>query len=575
VAEICVRVDGLPLAIELAAARINVLSPNALLGRLDKRLTLLVHGARDLPARQQTMRAAIAWSYDLLAPEEQAVFRRLSVFAGGFTLESAAAVMTAEGDPAADPLEPISSLVEKSLIREDERPGPSRFLMLETVREFGVEQLEIVGEAEETRKRHALWISDLVERARPELMGFANSAWVAQFEAEVDNIRAALHWAMEQPEAETAQRIAFAAGWYWNVTGQLSEGRAWAERALAHRGSSSYEARVAILILAGWLTEEHGDVVLANAFMEEARPLARATGNRYYQAQSLLVSGMVAVGGGDLDLANDFLQASLPLFDGEGTNIWQPYVLKNLGFVAHKRGDHASADLLFDQALGGFRASENSYGTAMTLINMARVARDRHDLTKAAALYAEALTLRWERGDKVSTANCLRGLGMVAAQAGKYERAVRLLGADRALRDSIGIGEPRSRMHIVALGELRQELGEDAFERAWSSGCVLGLPEAVDEALAFSETMQPSTPIGAPPAFGLTVRELEVLRLLATGRSNSEIADALFISRRTVTTHITNLFNKLGVANRTEAVDLAHRRDLLREVDVSSTQAAR
>jgi non-specific serine/threonine protein kinase len=482
--------------------------------------------------------------------------------------------VTAEGDLAFDPLDAVSSLVEKSLLREDDRARTPRFLMLETVREFGAEQIEKSGEAEETRKRHAIWIRDLAERARPELMGFANSAWVAQFGAEVDNIRAALRWAMEQLEAETAQRIAFAVGWYWNVTGQLSEGLAWAERSLAHPGTSSLETRSAVLTLAGWLTAEHGDVARAKAYMEVARPLALMTGSRFYEAQSLLVSGMVAVGTGDLDQANDYLQASLPLFDGESAEIWQPYVLKNLGFVAHKRGDHANADLLFDRALALFRSSENSYGSAITLINMARIARDRRELARAAALYAEALTLRCERGDKVSTANCLRGLGMVAAEVGQYERAVRLLGADRALRDSIGFGEPRSRKHIVALGEMRQVLGEDEFERAWSSGCALGLPEAVDEALAFSEIVRPSTPVGELPAFGLTVRELEVLRLLATGRSNSEIANVLFISRRTVTTHITNLFNKLGVANRTEAVDLAHRRDLLRQVDVPTTQAA-
>ncbi len=156
--------------------------------------------------------------------------------------------------------------------------------MLETVREFGAEQLEIAGEAEETRKRHAIWIRDLAERARPELMGFANSAWVAQFEAEVDNIRAALRWAMEQPEAETAQRIAFAVGWYWNVTGQLSEGlRLGGALVGASEARHRSKRESAMLILAGWLTAEHGDVARANAYMEEARPLARATGNRYYR----------------------------------------------------------------------------------------------------------------------------------------------------------------------------------------------------------------------------------------------------------------------------------------------------
>ena len=571
VAEICVRVDGLPLAIELAAARTNVLSPNALLGRLDRRLALLVHGARDLPARQQTMRAAIAWSYDLLAPEEQAVFRKLSVFAGGFTLESASAVMTAEGDPAVDPLEAVSSLVEKSLFREDVQPGDSRFLMLETIREFGEEQLEIAGEAEETRSRHARWIRDLAERAQPELMGFANSAWVARFGAEAENIREAMRWAMQQPEAETAQRIAFSVGWFWNVTGQSSEGLAWAERSLAHPGPSSPEARSAILILTGWLTVEQGDVVRAAAYVNEARPLVHSIENRYHEAQLLHVSGLVAIAAGELDQASGFFRAALPLFDGEGMNIWQPFILKYLGFIAHKQGDQARRDLLYGQALAGFRSSENNYGAAVTLMNMARVARDRREMNRAAALYAEALTNCLGRGDRVNSAHCLRGLGIVAAQTGQSTCAVRLLGADQALRDAIGFGEPRSQTHRSVLAELRQALGDFEFQRAWSSGCALGLAEAATEALAVSEHLQATSANKTSAAFGLTNRELEVLQLLASGQSNAEIADALFISQRTVTTHVTNLFSKLGVANRTEAADLAHRRDLLRRVDAAST----
>ena len=194
-------------------------------------------------------------------------------------------------------------------------------------------------------------------------------------------------------------------------------------------------------------------------YMEEARLLARASGDRYTEALALLISGLVAVGAAELDQANDYLQASLRLFDGEGSDRWRPYVLKNLGFVAYKRGDYASADALFNQALGEFRALGNSYGTAITLINMGRIARDQRELTTAANCYAEALALCWDQGDKVNIANCLRGMGNVAAQAGQFVRAVHLLGADQALRDSIGFGEPRSRIHIVARGELCQALG--------------------------------------------------------------------------------------------------------------------
>jgi non-specific serine/threonine protein kinase len=355
------------------------------------------------------------------------------------------------------------------------------------------------------------------------------------------------------------------------LTGQSSEGLAWAERSLAHPGPSSLETRSATLVLTGSLTVEQGDVARAAAYMNEARPLVRSIGNRYYEAQSLHVLGLIAIGSGELDQANDYFRASLPLFDAEGTNIWQPFILKNLGFIAHKQGDHAGGDLLYGQALDGFTASQNSYGAALTLINMARIARDRREFTRAAALYVEALTLRLERGDRVNTAHCLRGLGIVAAQTGQHACAVRFLGADRALRDSVGFGEPRSQTHISVLAELRRELGEVEFQRAWSSGCALGLTEAATEALAFSELLLAASAKKTTSAFGLTDRELEVLQLLASGQSNSEIADALFISRRTVTTHVTNLLSKLGVANRTEAADLAHRRDLLHRVDAAST----
>ncbi len=205
VAEICARVDGLPLAIELAAARSNVLPVDALLGRLDKRLTLLVHGARDLPARQQTMRGAVAWSYDLLTPEEQAVFRRLSAFAGGFTLAAAEAVASRPsghssgrlGDLSMSVFDSVASLVEKSLLRDDEQSASPRFVMLETVREFAAEQLELSGETGQTRRRHAMWVRNLAEQAQPELMGVVLSSWVATIGAEIDNIRATLSWAIE------------------------------------------------------------------------------------------------------------------------------------------------------------------------------------------------------------------------------------------------------------------------------------------------------------------------------------------------------------------------------------------
>lgn len=556
VAEICVRLDGLPLAIELAAARINVLSPDALLARLDHRLHVLIRGARDLPPRQQTMRDAVAWSYDLLTADERALFRRLSVFSGGFPLDAVEAVTSAAGDLAVDPLDGVTSLVEKSLVRPDDRTQFSHFVLLETVREFGSEQLELSGESAATRRSHATWYRDHAGRAGPAMMVWAEWDWVAWLNIELDNIRAALAWAVEHDEAETAHRIVFGFGWYWYVTRQLSEGCTWTERALGCAGPVTDETRASAQILAGWLAAEHGNFDRAASLLDDGFALAQDIGDHLLEGLAVYTLGLVATYRGELDAAEAAFQASV-----DEPN-WAPFALKNLGYLAYRRGDHAGADAWFDQALAQFRARGKTFGTALTLVNMASLARDRNDLPGAAALYAEALALRTDHNDKVSAVSCLRGLAIIASRAHQDERAVRLFGAEESLRTAIGADEPRSRSRLVALAECRERLGESAFESAWRAGQALSLPDAVAEALAV-----PDMETGAQPAmtseYGLTARELQVLGLVVAGRSNPEIASALFISRRTVTTHITNLFTKLGVSNRVEATVAAQQRGLI------------
>ena len=562
VAEICARLDGLPLAIELAAARVNVLPPDALLARLDRRLQVLVHGARDLPPRQQTMRNTVAWSYDLLTPDDQVLFRRLSVFAGGFSLEAVEAVASAAGDLAIDPLDGVTSLVEKSLVRQDDRAQFPRFVLLETVREFGREQLELSGEAAATRRSHATWYREHAERAGPEVMIWVEWDWVAWLNVELDNIRAALDWAIEHAEAETAQRIVYGFGFYWYITRQLSEGCAWAQRSLTCTGSSPAEVRAGALLMAGWLSAELGDDDRGLQLLDDGLALARAIGNRQLEGRSVYAMGVVDVYRGELDAAETAFQASLMLFEDLDDRFWAPLALKNLGYIAYRRGDHAGAGALFDQALARFRARGSTLGTALTLINMASLARDRNDLPSAAALYAEALALRTDHNDKVSAVSCLRGLAVVAAHTHQDERAVRLFGAEEALRTAIGAAEPRSGSRLVALAECRERLGQTAFDSAWRSGQALSLPDAVAEALTIPD-MTPSAQPAATSEHGLTSRELEVLALVAAGRSNPEIADTLFITTRTAQTHVQHILDKLDVGTRAEAAAYATRQGLL------------
>jgi non-specific serine/threonine protein kinase len=578
VAEICARLDGLPLAIELAASRVKVMQPDRMLARLDNRLSLLVHGARDLPARLQTLRDAITWSHDLLSPEEQALFRRMAVFAGDFTLEAAEAVCSPmvsdaglsalDFTPVDSVLDGLTSLVEKSLLSEEAEAGSSRFAMLQTIREFATEQLLLSGEAEVMSQRHARWFLDLAECAAPEMFGQASRQGLAWLDVERDNLRAALEWAITQGEAEIAQRLAFATCWYWYVTGQAGEGAMWAQRAAAC-GSASPAVQVPVMVAAGWLISEHGDAERASRFVIDALALSR---DHALEAQALLVLGGIALNQHELDRARRFFSDALERQDALGESTWvRPYLLKNLGLVDYLQGDFDRAESRLSEALARFRAMANGFGTALTLINLARLTLRRGDVARAAALYAESLTLRWADGDKISVASCLRGLADAAELAGQFERSVRLFAAAEALREAIGAVETRTTSRVEnALAICRAALGEAAYAAAWTVGRTLPLPEAVNEALAVPRETRT---LGAATSKQdtLTAREREVLALLVTGRSNPEIAEVLFISRRTVTTHITNLLTKLGVSNRVEAAVAAQQRGLVNNDRATST----
>jgi predicted ATPase/DNA-binding CsgD family transcriptional regulator len=571
IAEICARLDGLPLAIELAAARVKVLPPQAVLARLSNRLALLSSERRDVPERLRTMRNAIAWSHDLLTLSEQAVFRRLSVFAGGCTLEAAEAVLTAPYSRSdddqllgIDSLASISSLIEKSLLQQSaEANGTPRFRMLETIREFGFEQLAISGESEQAHRRLAEWFQSVAETSYYALLGPEHRQWLARVDADHDNFRVALAWALDAGESELAQRLTFLLSTFWFVRGHQSEGLLWAERALASSTETSIKARAGAMSVRAYLTWARGDAERAAELWAEAIPLNRQVENPRDLARSLYTAGLAAEDRGDHDEARRIQEEALVLCRQSGEMIFAAHVRNALGQITYRqRGDLDGADSHFTEALHQFRELGDAFGAGLALANRGRIARDRGDYARAAVLYAEALTLHWDNGDSRRIARCLNGLGIVAALGAQSERAARLCGAAETLRETIGAPVPRYRgQHERAIELAREALGEQAFTAVWAAGRALPLADAVAEALQLPSqaTLEATTQPWSMPAgqHGLTRKEVEVLRLLREGLTNREIGARLFISPRTAQTHVQHVYAKLGVASRAEAAAYA------------------
>jgi non-specific serine/threonine protein kinase len=567
---LCTRLDGLPLAIELAAARVKVLSPQALLARMEHRLAVLSRDTRDAPERLRTMRGAIAWSHDLLTPAEQVVFRRLSVFASGSTLESAAAVVPDPEEVASDLLEGISSLVEKSLLRRVEQAdGDSRYLMLETIREFGLEQLRASGEEDATRRRMAVWCLTLAEQSHREIWGPMHGQWLARLETEHDTIRAVLAWALERGEAEIAQRLAGALARFWWFRGHLSEGRDWAERALAMPQPTSAVARAEALAVAGRMATALGDDEYAVETLGEALALCRRVGDVHLTATALWRLGMAKEDQGEYDQAATLLDEALTLFHSVDDRLLAAAVRQALGVVHYEQNDLPRAAVLFADALREFRTHDQPWLMGYALASLGKIARAQGDLARAAALYAESLTLRWERvGDKVGVAGSLRGLASIAALIGSHARSARLYGAAEAVREAIGAPLPRHHpISELAIATARAGLGEAAFAAAWQEGREVTLAEAVTEALGVPTEAIAAAPAGKSltPAtrHGLTAREAEVLQLVREGCSNRQIGERLYISERTARTHVQNILNKLDVNTRAAAAAYAVEHGLL------------
>jgi predicted ATPase/class 3 adenylate cyclase len=527
VAEICVRLDGLPLAIELAAARIKMLPPKAMLQRLGSRLKLLTGGARDLPERQRTLRGAIEWSHALLDEGEKRLFARMAVFSGGRTLEAIEAICDAEGDLPMDALEGVSSLLDKSLLRQEEGPNEEpRFVMLETIHEYAREKLGQSGEAEQIKRVHAQYFLTLAEEAYPELKGPDQHQWLERLEAEHDNMRAALSWTLERKEVELALRMGGALSWFWEVRGHHSEGRRWLEEGLAMDGRGSPESRAMALAGVGALAEEQGDLdraqeaceegleLLANEeakggseaklflldrlgwvalrreeygqateVFEESLALSRQMSDTWWLASSL--SNLAAVTGfrGDSKKATELYEESMDLFREQGDKQNLAYCLNNLAMVvcSQGQGDLGRAEQLTEESVSLQRELGTRGGVSMGLCNLGWMALLQEDLGRAVDLYRESLSLSWDTGLNLIVQSVLEGFACVAGAQGETERAARLWGAAQALHETKGI--PRDPDFLAEadarIDAARSGMGAEAWEEVWRKGQAMTLDEAV------------------------------------------------------------------------------------------------
>jgi predicted ATPase/transcriptional regulator with XRE-family HTH domain len=508
VAEIAVKLDGLPLALELAAARMKVFSPAALLARLDYRLPLLTGGARDLPTRQQTLRATIEWSHDLLSPSEQTLFRHLSVFVGGFTLDAAEAVSREIGvesreddepphDSRLSTLDSLVALVDKSLVQVLDAGDERRFGMLETIREFGLERLAAAGDGPELRRRHTAWCLALAERAEPELTGPDQARWLARLDAEHANLRAALGWAHDQHDAETALRLGGALHRFWNLRGHYAEGRGWLEQALALGTNAPAAMQAKALLGAAVMAHYQDDNERAAACDAEALALFRALGDTAGVAVARRHLGIVALAQGDHARAATHGEEALARFRDLGDPRGIGTALNLLGLVAYAQGENGRAAALLEEAVALERPLEDRNALAYSLNNLALVALVQGQCERAAALQEEALTLlRW-CGNLIAFAHSFENLAMIAAARRDYVRAGRLCGAAEALRERIGApGRPSDRdqrdryiavdrdQHRRSIALARAQLGVDGFAAAREEGRAMSLDEALAYALA-------------------------------------------------------------------------------------------
>jgi predicted ATPase/class 3 adenylate cyclase len=486
VAQICHRLDGIPLGIELAAARVKVLSVEQIASRLDDRFRLLTGGSRMVLPRHQTLRAAIDWSFDLLSDQERLLLRRLSVFAG-WTLEAAEKVCQGEGIEGWEVLELQAHLVEKSLVLVEEGPGgEARYRLLGTIRQYARDRLIEAGEAAAVRDRHRNWFLELAERAATELRGPEQALWLDRLEQEHDNLRAALEWSQGSEEAgDAGLRLAGSLYRFWYVRGYLAEGRQWLEEALVKSGGAAGPARGRALHGAGYLAWSQGDFQRASPLLEESLTIYRQLGDKRGLARTLNSVGVMALELGQEERARSLWEEGLAMAREIAATELVTTLLNNLGETARIRGDFERARALYQESLelGGGALTDMR---ATCLGNLGLVASAQSDWDAARSFFLESVTLTRKLGDKANMACCLEGLAGVYAMQGQPEDGARFLGAAEAVRKAINspIQSGERTDYDRSLAAVRGALDKATFARAWNEGAAMAVEEAVEYALS-------------------------------------------------------------------------------------------
>jgi predicted ATPase/DNA-binding CsgD family transcriptional regulator len=629
VAQVCRRLDGMPLAIELAATRVKALSAEQIAARLDDRFRLLTTGSRTAVPRQQTLRAAMDWSYGLLTEPERVLLRRLSVFAGGWTLDAAEEVCADDaaaglapsytgqpqgGQPQGlrlqqtDVLDLLTRLVEKSLVVAEEQAGEARHRMLETIRQYAREKLLESDETNAIRDRHLSFFLRLAEDAEPHLIGAAEAIWFARLERDYANLRAAYEWSLQEPDASHGMRLASALFMLWNVRGGM-EGVDWLVRSVSRPEAAAPSlVRANALHATAHLLRNMGETVRSIPYVEESLVICRALEYQPGVARALYQLGVNAMVQGDLKTSKSLLEQSLAIREGLDSNVIT-FIYFNLGLIAAVGGDYDATRTYAEQAMTVARAAESSHGVAIAFVSrgilaflqgdyddaeaafeqglnagraignggaasissrgLAYVALQRRQVERAAAMCRESLLIHRERRDSWFLAASLAACAALAVARGQPERSARLYGSAAArLAAAARLGGWASRQHRFPHDQaeqerhitiLRSQLDEATFNAAWEAGYALTVDQAVAEAEQMAQPERSAAPADtalANPA-GLTARELDVLRLVAGGLSDILVAERLVISRRTVSTHLTAIYGKLGVNSRSAATRYA------------------